>query len=1032
MCFRPFALSLLLLCSAVGTAQENVPVNGPADKSRPVIAFTHAILHPAPGETIADGTVLIKADRILAVGARTDIPADAVVYDLRGLHVWPGLVEPYEELKVEKEESRGKRHERTGGRYWNDAVRPSTRADGIFTIDAGRQDAMRAQGFTAFITHRMDGILRGNGCAVLAAGRTPNEDIIAPRASAHFSFRKGSSVDEYPNSLMGAVALIRQTLYDARWYYRQGKSEQSDADLQALGEQLDLPLVFEAGSRNDALRIARIGQEFGLGFIVKGAGDEYARLGDILATGQPLILPLTLPEAYDVEDPFEALEVNLAKLKEWELAPTNAGRIAEAGGTFAFTGHGLKDPGAMWAALRRMVRCGLDSSSAIAALTTVPAKLFRMEERLGSLKAGMYANMVISSHHLLDARNTIHETWVAGKRFTQQPIITEDPRGTFDLNLRSSILKLSVTGDAAKPEAEVRIPGDTGPAQKATLSIERGSLSLLFNGEKLGFNGLVRLNGTIHPRGAIWDGQGQLPGGDWIAWSAVRQGGATAVAKDKKDKESLDSLWSASTGQVWFPLGAYGVPMLPDTEIVVFRNATVWTNGPQGVLPKADVCIAQGRVLGVGEKLDLGALFAERRRPTVMEIDATGKHLTCGIIDEHSHIAIERGVNEGSQAITAEVRIGDVTDPDDVDIYRDLSGGVTVIQQLHGSSNPIGGQSALTKLRWGQSGEQMHIAGAVGFIKFALGENVKQSNWSNEGARFPQTRMGVEQLMYDAFHRAKEYDLEHKRYQTSAPKKDIGKAQMRKRPAQREEALVEAFADAPRVDLELDALAEIMNKQRFITCHSYVQSEIAMLMDVADSMRFTVNTFTHILEGYKVAKRMKEHGVTASTFSDWWAYKMEVADAIPYNAALLNEAGVNTCINSDDAEMSRRLNQEAAKAMKYGGVSAEDAWKMVTLNPARALHLDARMGSVEVGKDADIVLWSASPLSIDAKAEMTFVDGVRRFDQQKDIELRSAIRAERERLITKMIAAKKAGAPTRKAEKKEKGHWHCETIGEEP
>ena len=1014
MSSRPFALSLLL-ASAVSSAQVNVPLNGPADKSKPIIAFTHAVLHPAPGETVADGTVLVQADRILAAGARVAIPAEAVVHDMRGLHIWPGLIEPYEELRTEKEEGRGKRRERTGGRYWNDAIRPSTRADELFTIDAGRQDALRAQGFAAFITHRMDGIARGNGCAVLAAGRTPNEDIIAPRSSAHFSFRKGTSTDDYPNSLMGAVALIRQTLYDARWYAGQGKSEQSDADLQALGQQLDLPLVFEAGNRNDALRIARIGQEFGLSFIVKGAGDEYARLGDILAAKQPLILPLILPEAYDVEDPFEALEVSLAKLKQWELAPTNPGRIAEAGGSFAFTGHGLKDTGAMWAALRRMVRCGLDSATAIAALTTVPAKLFRMEDRLGSLKAGMYANMVISSHHLLDARNTIHETWVAGKRFTQQPVITEDPRGTFDLNLRSSILKLTVTGDAAKPEAEVRKPGDTGPAQKATLSIERGTLSLLFNGEKLGYNGLVRLNGTIHPRGAIWDGQGQLPGGEWIAWSAVRQGGAPVVAKDKKDKEALDSLWSAPTGQVWFPLGAYGLPMLPDTELVVFRNATVWTNGPAGVLQKADVCIAGGRILGVGEKLDLGALFAERRRPTVMEIDATGKHLTCGIIDEHSHIAIERGVNEGSQAITAEVRIGDVTDPDDVDIYRNLSGGVTVIQQLHGSANPIGGQSALTKLRWGQNGEQMHIAGADGFIKFALGENVKQSNWSNEGSRFPQTRMGVEQLMYDAFHRAREYRNEKMVFCGMASKTDRSKVLARY-----------------RTDLELDALAEILDKKRFITCHSYVQSEIAMLMDVADSMGFTVGIFTHILEGYKVAQRMKEHGVTASTFSDWWAYKMEVGDAIPYNAALLNEAGVNTCINSDDAEMSRRLNQEAAKAMKYGGVPAEDAWKMVTLNPAKALHLDARMGSVEVGKDADIVLWSASPLSIDAKAEMTFVDGVRRFDRQKDIELRNAIRAERERLITKMIAAKKAGAPTRKAEKKEKGHWHCETIGEEP
>jgi imidazolonepropionase-like amidohydrolase len=1036
MVARPFTSPLLVLVTAVCSAQVNVPVNGPADKSRPTIAFTHAIVHPAPGEAIMDGTVLIQADRIIAVGAHVDIPADAVVNDLHGLHIWPGLIEPYEELKAAREEGPGKRKdraERTGGRFWNDAIRPAARADELYTIDAGRQDALRAQGFTAFITHRMDGIARGTGCAVLAAGRTPNEDIIAPRASAQFSFRKGTSVDDYPNSLMGAVALIRQTLYDARWYAQQGKLEQSDADLQALNDQLALPLVFEAGNRNDVLRIARLGQEFGLEFIVKGGGDEYARLGDILATKQPLIVPLALPEAYDVEDPFEALEVSLAKLKQWELAPTNPARIAEAGGTFAFTGHGLKETATMWAAIRRMVRCGLDSATAIAALTTVPAKLFHLEDRIGALRPGLFANLVISSHHLLDARDVIHETWVAGKRYVQQAAPGEDPRGVFDLNLRSAILKLNVSGEVAKPEAEVSKPGDGGPREKATLTVDRASVTLLFNGQKFGFNGPVRLNGTIHPHGAIWDGQGQMPGGEWIAWSAVRQGPAqTTVKKEKKDSDVLDSLWSAPTGQVWFPLGAYGVPMLPDTELVVFRHATVWTNGPQGVLHDADVCIAQGRILSVGPKLDLGALFTERRRPTVMEIDATGKHLTCGIIDEHSHIAIERGVNEGSQAITAEVRIGDVTDPDDVDIYRNLAGGVTAVQQLHGSANPIGGQSALTKLRWGQNGEQMHIAGADGYIKFALGENVKQSNWSNEGTRFPQTRMGVEQLMYDAFHRAKEYDAAKRLYQTSAVKKEYGKASLRKSTQEREDAMREVAAKGPRVDLELEALAEILNKQRFITCHSYVQSEVAMLMDVADSMGFAVQTFTHILEGYKVARRMKEHGVNASTFSDWWAYKMEVGDAIPYNAALLYEAGVNTCINSDDAEMSRRLNQEAAKTMKYGGVPAEDAWKMVTLNPAKALRLNDRMGSVEAGKDADIVLWSANPLSIDAKAEMTFVDGVRRFDRQKDVELREAMRAERERLITKMIAAKKAGAPAHKAEHKEKGHWRCETIGEEP
>lgn len=1021
MRLRTFACSCLLTSSLVPFAQVNAPVNGPADKSQ-TLAFTHATVHPSPGKMLNDATVLVRDGRIIAVGQNGIAPTGAVVRDLRGLHIWPGLVEPYSEVGIPLPDANGQQRA-AGARFWNSAIRASTEAFRLYAADEEKSSALRAQGFATVITHRMDGIARGTSCAVLLAGRTPNEDIITPAAAAHFSFRKGSSKEAYPSSLMGSIALLRQALYDARWYTAQGQREQSDADLLALQGQLALPLVFEASNRNDVLRIAAIGREFGLHFIVKGSGDEYARLGDVLATEQPLIIPVNFPEAYDVEDPFDALDVSLAKLKHWELAPTNAARIAEAGGTFAFTTQGLKEPGMMWDALRRMLRSGLDSTTAMAALTTVPAKLFHLEGQVGTIETGARADLVISSHHLLNEKNTIYETWVAGERFVQKTIPEEDPRGTFDLNLRSSILKLKVSGDVDKPEAEVGMSGNDAAREKATLEVSRGALTLVFNGDRFGFKGPVRLNGTIHPRGGIWDGRGLMPGGEWITWSAVRQAGVqTLAAKDKKDR-TLDSLWSAPTGQVWFPMGAYGATMSPDTEFVVFRHATVWTNGPLGVLRDADVCIAQGRILGVGPKLDLGTLFAERRRPAVMELDATGKHLTCGIIDEHSHIAIERGVNEGSQAITAEVRIGDVTDPDDVDIYRDLAGGVTAVQQLHGSANPIGGQSALTKLRWGQNGEQMHIAGADGFIKFALGENVKQSNWSNEGSRFPQTRMGVEQLMYDAFHRAKEYRTGWTLAEAAFPKPTS---------ARKHNVPAPAPALMPRRDLELDALAEIIEKKRFITCHSYVQSEVAMLMDVADSMGFQVNTFTHILEGYKVARRMKEHGVNASTFSDWWAYKMEVADAIPYNAALLNEAGVNTCINSDDSEMSRRLNQEAAKTMKYGGVSAEDAWKMVTLNPAKALHLDKRMGSVEVGKDADIVLWSASPLSIDAKVEMTFVDGVRRYDLRKDGELREAMRAERERLITKMIAAKRAGAATQKPEKATKRHWHCETIGEQP
>ena len=375
-------------------------------------------------------------------------------------------------------------------------------------------------------------------------------------------------------------------------------------------------------------------------------------------------------------------------------------------------------------------------------------------------------------------------------------------------------------------------------------------------------------------------------------------------------------------------------------------------------------------------------------------------HITAGIIDEHSHIAIMQGVNEGTQAVTAEVRIGDAINSEDVNIYRQLAGGVVAAQLLHGSANPIGGQSALIKLRWGLTPEQMKIEGADGFIKFALGENVKQSNWGDQATvRFPQTRMGVEQVMVDAFTRARQYEKNKTRIK--------------------------------HVDLELEALSEILNRKRFISCHSYVQSEINMLMHVADSFKFRVNTFTHILEGYKVADKMKAHGVHASTFADWWAYKFEVFEAIPYNAAILQQMGVVTAINSDDAEMGRRLNQEAAKAVKYGGVSEEEAWKMVTLNPAVMLHLDKRMGSLKAGKDADIVVWNTHPLSIDAMPLMTFVDGRLLFDRSKHPDAVQQTEKERMRLIEAMRKAKQAGESTQSKRSRRQIMYHCDTEEEE-
>jgi imidazolonepropionase-like amidohydrolase len=488
--------------------------------------------------------------------------------------------------------------------------------------------------------------------------------------------------------------------------------------------------------------------------------------------------------------------------------------------------------------------------------------------------------------------------------------------------------------------------------------------------------------------GTEWNGVGTDSLGNPLTWTASLVKLSTPAAADSAKKKDMPLV-----GKVIYPFVPFGWEEgnQPKTETILIKNATVWTNEKEGILKETDVLLKGGKIAAVGKNLS---------DPEAKVIDGTGKHVTPGIIDEHSHIAAA-SINEGGQSVTSEVRIADNLNPDDINIYRQLSGGVTTSHILHGSANTIGGQTQLIKLRWGAGDEDLKFKGWPGQIKFALGENVKRSSSPLGNNRYPDTRMGVEQILVDAFTRAKDYQRAWAAYETN--KKTYESAKNKK-------GLT--MPVAPRRDLELDALVEILEKKRFITCHSYVQSEINSAMEVANRMGYTVNTFTHILEGYKVADKMKEHGSFASTFSDWWAYKMEVEDAIPYNAAIMQRVGLTVAINSDDAEMARRLNQEAAKIVKYGGVTEEEALKMVTLNPAIMLHVDDKVGSLRTGKDADVVLWSDNPLSIYAKSLYTIVDGTIYFDRVRDEQLQKQVEAERLRLVRKMNGEKRSGAPT--------------------
>jgi imidazolonepropionase-like amidohydrolase len=422
---------------------------------------------------------------------------------------------------------------------------------------------------------------------------------------------------------------------------------------------------------------------------------------------------------------------------------------------------------------------------------------------------------------------------------------------------------------------------------------------------------------------------------------------------------------------------------------IFIQNATILTV-THGNIEHGSILIRDGKIAAVGGDLTPPA--------DATLIDATGQFVMPGIIDCHSHIAVDGSVNEAGPAVSSMANIADVLNPDDINIYLDLAGGVTTANILHGSANPIGGQTVVIKLRWGKPAADLPFQGALPGIKFALGENPKHSNFPTPPGvtpRYPGTRLGVEEVIRQAFIEAREYK---KQWDDYNQRKSAG-----------EQSLI-----PPHRDVRLDPLVEVMEGKRYVHAHCYRADEIVMLIRVANEFGFKVRTFQHVLEGYKIADEIAASGAGGSTFSDWWAYKMEAIDATPYNAALMAERGVVVSINSDDAQEARQLNQEAAKSMKYGGLSANDALKLITLNPAIQLGIDGRAGSIDVGKDADLAIYNHDPLSVYAVVQKTLIDGQVYFDRQRDIGQRSTLVAEKQSLLDK----EKKAAEEKKADEK--------------
>ncbi len=957
-------------------------------------ALVNARIVAAPGATPFDGTIVIRDGRIESVGKSAQVPSDAIVHDLTGRFVFPGLVEAY--LRLPESEDDAPDSVKSASRHENKRIRAEVRAADLLPIPKETLDEMRAAGFAVVQAAPASGILRGTS-AVLSLGdalseTAPAGPVLNPDFAQVMAFEHSSwGDDSYPNSLMGAIALIRQTLIDAPWQRDAEKAWTRDPAnasrptrnlaLEALLPVTDrtMPVAIECESVAMIERALRIAREFKVRpILVSGGSDEWRRIDwvarELPRAGASLIVAVNFPKPPNVDDPEDRVSIELADLLEWERAPGNLAALEKAKIPFAVTTQGLEKRTLVLDRLREATEHGLSRTAALASITTVPAKLLGIDSRAGTIAAGKDAHLVVATRDLLERGAEIEAVWVDGVRFGEYPkrARESDVAGKWDLEVGAGSRARTVRVEFERSKESFN--GKVIARQGETLATDSTSV----NARK--FRDLALAHGTISfaMNDAAWDGPDakmRLTKDGKILRGETDVGGDTLPVIGRKAPTEPVSL---------LPLLSLNAPTWPPVaskedapSAVLVKGATVWTCGEKGRLEDTDILVRDGVIAQVGRNLKApkGALVVE----------AEGRHVTPGLIDCHSHSDIAGGVNEGTNSCTAEVRIADVVDPDAPAMMRELAGGLTVSNLLHGSANAIGGQNAVIKLRWGATADELIFKEAPQGIKFALGENVKQSNWGEKYvSRYPQTRMGVEQFIRERFLAAR---------------------------AARDEA--QAWRGGkrgapPHRDLQLEAIQEILDGKRLVHCHSYRADEILMLIRLADEQKFRVGTFQHVLEGYKCADEIAAHGAGASAFSDWWSYKYEVVDAIPYAGEIMWKRGVVTSFNSDSYDLARRLNLEAAKAVKYGGVPEEEALKFVTLNPAKQLGIDRYVGSLEPKKHADFVLWSGHPLSDGSICLETWIDGVRRFSRTEDLAARVPAEELRTKLLDKAEKARRA------------------------
>lgn len=987
-----FSLIALAVCACAAVAQSP-PVNGITPSDVRWDAIEHATVITSPGVQLDDATILMRAGWIIAVGpsATVVVPAGATIHDGRGKRVMAGFIEPALLLDSSVQAQHASKHD---GAHWNSLVTPQVSTDELLAVSTSLREELRQLGFAVAATYPDSGIFRGRGSVQLLADASSGVRHLPGDAGEFVAFGRAprdtprgdddndddGRVVVYPNSIMGAVALVRQTLHDAKWRAESvavWKAHPVGNDPPAAALALDAlaqviagreRVLFDASTELDALRSGRLAREFGLRASLLGSGTEFRRLNEVVAMRLPIIVPLDYPVAPTLTTARLAESASLRELTTWAAAPSNVSRLIAAGAATSLTTARLNQRSDFPARVREALDAGLTESQLLAALTTAPAELLGMSDTLGTIAVGRMANLTISDGPLFAKDSRITEVWIAGRAYDTAPTGSAPRAREFQFSGRFSIPRADQQSCfMVITPAKSAIVFELLDAQGSTHSVAAASVVLdelrggfMVDGSVLGLPGHLRCTLRID--------QGVLSVDALSAAGNTTRFIATAAAAVVDAKKKVDAEPVRPTVALTQPVGDFGVAAVATQEAVLFRDATVWTSSTDGILEHTDVLVRDGVIAQIGS--NLAAPVGGR------VIDCAGRHITPGLIDCHSHTGIDGDVNEWTQACTAEVRINDVIDPDDVGWYRELAGGLTCANQLHGSANPIGGQNSVVKLKWGSPLSEWPAAGALPGIKFALGENVVRPK-----GRYPQTRMGVEAFMRDRFRSAREYRTAQKEY-AAHPDLHSKKA-------------------APRIDLELETLAEILDGTRIIHCHSYRQDEILMLIRLADEFGFRIGTFQHILEGYKVADAIARHGAGGSCFSDWWAYKMEVMDAIPWAGAMMQGQGVLMSFNSDSNELARHLNTEAAKAVKYGNLSPARALEFVTINPARQLGLGNRTGSLEVGKDADLVVWSGDPLSPLSLCEQTWVEGTKRFDRSEDI----AARAGRELLRQQLIVA---------------------------